>query len=103
MPGGDWFQPGADGFGRPDVRVQLETDDGAVILLHYTGLVEANAAFKRAAQSGGQTDFADHYMRMAFTFNTGAPKYLWLNQSIFVGDGRLAGPSEIEYRIYRLT
>jgi hypothetical protein len=29
VPGGDWFQLGPDGFGRPDVRVQLETDDGA--------------------------------------------------------------------------
>ena len=38
MPGGDWYRPGADGFGRPDVRVQFITDDDAVILLHYNGL-----------------------------------------------------------------
>jgi hypothetical protein len=31
MPGGDWYRPGVDGFGRPDVRVQFLTDDDAVI------------------------------------------------------------------------
>jgi hypothetical protein len=32
---------GTDGFGRPDVRVQFQTEDGATVLLQYTGLVQA--------------------------------------------------------------
>jgi hypothetical protein len=32
---------GSDGFSRPDVQVQFLTDGSALILLHYTGLVQA--------------------------------------------------------------
>jgi len=103
MPGGDWNRVSSDRFGRPDVRVQFVTHDGAVILLHYTGLVERTDAFNSAAESGGETAWEDQYMRMFMTFDTGAPRYLWLNQSLFIAEGRLAGPAEIEYAIYRLA
>ena len=103
MPGGDWFLVGTDRFGRPDVRVQFVTDDEAIILLHYTGLVERTAAFVKAAEDGAQTQWPDQYMRMAMSFDTGADRYQWLNQSLFVARGRLAGPAQIEYEIYRVT
>jgi Protein of unknown function (DUF3237) len=103
MPGGDWFAPGADGFGRPDVRLQFVTDDGAVILLHYTGLVHMTDAFAQAAEAGAETRFEDVTMRMAMTFDTGASQYAWLNQSLFIAEGRLAGKDRLEYRVYRVT
>jgi hypothetical protein len=102
MPGGDWYSVGADGFGRPDVRVQFVTDDGAIILLHYTGLVEVNDTFSAAAEAKRETRWADQYMRMTMTFDTGAEKYDWLNKSLFIAEGRLAGPDQIEYAIYRV-
>ena len=42
-------------------------------------------------------------MRMAMTFDTGAARYAWLNQSLFVAEGRLAGVGELEYQIYRIA
>jgi hypothetical protein len=102
MPGGDWMVYGSDSFGRPNVRVQLVTDDRALILLHYTGLVERTEVFTAAAEAGRETDWQDQYMRMAMTFDTGAQKYEWLNQSLFVARGRLVGKNEIEYDIYRV-
>lgn len=102
MPGGDWYNVSADGFGRPDVRVQLITDDGEVILLHYTGLVEQTEVFKTAAAAGSETSWNDQYMRMMMNFDTGAEKYAWLNKSLFIAEGRLTGPAEIEYAIYRV-
>jgi hypothetical protein len=103
MPGGDWYRPGADGFGRPDVRVQFITDDDVVILLHYTGLVEMNETFAKAAEVGNATRFEDHYMRMAMRFEAGASNYAWLDQHLFVAEGRLTGKDRIDYRIYRVT
>ena len=41
-------------------------------------------------------------MRMHMRFETGADNYCWLNESLFIAEGRLAGPKEIEYRIYRV-
>jgi hypothetical protein len=102
MPGGDWHIMGSDRFGRPDVRVQFLTEDGAPILLRYTGLVERTPTFNQAAESGGSTDFDDQYMRMFMTFDTGAERYAWLNEHLFVARGRLAGPEEIEYEIFRV-
>jgi hypothetical protein len=61
----------SDRFGRLDVRVQLESDDGGLILLHYTGLVERTDAFQTAAEANRATDWEDQYMRFAMTFDTG--------------------------------
>jgi hypothetical protein len=103
MPGGDWFLASDDGFGRPDVRVQLITDDGELILLHYTGLVELTDSLTNAAENDLATRWDDQYMRFVFSFEAGAEPYQWLNQSLFVGRGRLVGANELEYEIYRVT
>jgi Protein of unknown function (DUF3237) len=102
MPGGDWNVPSTDRFGRPDVRVQLVTHDGALILLHYTGLVERSEQFVNAAKENRATEWSDQYMRMHMHFDTGAPAYAWLNESLFVAEGRIHGTNEIEYAIYRV-
>ena len=102
LPGGDWMLVSDDGFWRPDVRVQFVTDDGATILLHYTGLVEQTEKFKSAAANANSTEWDDQYMRMIFHFDTGTTKYAWLNQSVFVGRGRLAVGNQIEYEIYKV-
>jgi hypothetical protein len=101
-PGGDWMEVSADGFWRPDVRLQLRADDGAVILMHYTGLVEQTEEFKSAASDDRETDWDDQYMRMVVAFEAGDP-YRWLNESIFVARGRILGTGRVEYTIYRVT
>lgn len=103
MPGGDWMLVSEDGFWRPDVRVQFMTDDGAVVLLRYHGLVEQTERFKAAAEGDSATDWDEVNMRMAMRFDTGDPRYQWLNRSLFLAEGRLLGTGHIEYRIYRVT
>jgi Protein of unknown function (DUF3237) len=102
MPGGDWMRIGQDGLWRPDVRVQFATDDGVTVLLHYSGLVKPNPRFTRAAADGAATSFDDQYLRQVMRFETGDPRYLWITQEIYVAEGRLAGPSELEYDVYTL-
>ena len=68
-----------DGFWRPDVRSQFVTNDGAVILMAYTGLVEQTEAFKQAAEADRETDWSDQYMRLSVVFETGSHRYTWLN------------------------
>ena len=103
MPGGDWYSASPDGYGRPDVRVQLVTDDGALILMHYTGLVEQTEAFVRAASNDEPTSWDDQYMRFAVTFDTGAERYRWLNQNLFVARGHILGTTQLKYEIYRVV
>jgi hypothetical protein len=101
--GGDWMAMSPDGFWRPDVRAQFVTDDGAVVLMHYTGLVEQTEAFAAAAEADRPTEWNDQYMRLAIRFDTGDPRYAWLNASLFVAAGRLLGTGRIEYAVFRLT
>ena len=55
-----------------------------------------------ALQTGLATDFGQQYMRMSPQFETGDEKFGWLNQHLFVAEGRLAAEKEIEYKIYRV-
>jgi hypothetical protein len=101
--GGDWLLAGSDGFGRLDVRVQIETDDGAFVYIQYHGLIEINEKIQAAMASSEGTDFSDQYFRITPRFETGDPRYAWLNQSVFVGEGRFYPGFGVEYRVYRVT
>jgi hypothetical protein len=92
-----------DGFWRPDVHLPFVAEDGATILTHYTGLVEQTEAVRKAAEANRPTAWHDQYMRLMMNFDAGAPRYRWLNTSLFVARGRLLGTGHIEYECYRLT
>ncbi len=100
--GGDWLLVGADGWGRVDVRAQLLTDDGAAIYAYYCGLLEMNDKVQSAISGASETDFSDQYFRTTPRFETGDPRYAWMNQNIFVGEGRVRQGPMVEYKVYRL-
>ena len=102
MPGIDWFTPYPNGYGRPHVRLPFHTNDGALVLLEYRGIVEASKAFLRAVEEDTPTQWEDQYMRMALTFDTASPRYQWLVDSLFIARGRLLGSKSIEYDVYRV-
>jgi len=102
MPGVDWYTPYPQGFGRPHVRLALRTDDGAVVLLEYHGIVQASRAFTHAVELNTSTQWSDQYMRMALTFDTSSERYAWLMESLFIARGRLLGAKAIEYDVYRV-
>jgi hypothetical protein len=103
MPGTDWVRLGVDGIRRQDLRVQLMTEDGTTILMTYnTGVIRSTEIFLQALAEGKQTSWSDQHMRIVPEFIVGSGQYSWLDQNLFVGEGRLAGPKEIEYAIYRI-
>ena len=105
-PGSDWMLVGSDGFMRMDVRIQIETEDGAVLCAHYFGPAEANDMLGRAVAACSPTEFSDQSIRTHWILETGDPRYDWVNQGVFVGEGRLrpASPGVLgfEHRVYRL-
>ena len=86
-PGGDWLTRRPDGTGRLDVRVTLRTDDGAAILMTYRGIT-------RPTESGTS-------IRTAPLFETGDPRYAWLNAVQAVGVGGREGTA-VSYDVYAL-
>jgi hypothetical protein len=103
MPGTDWIRLGSDGIRRPDLRAQLTSDDGELILFRYElALIRSSRRFLAALASGEATTFDEQYMRIAPQFEVGAGRYAWLGESLFLGRGRLTGPNAIAYEIYRV-
>jgi len=99
----DWFLTTPDGVGHMDVRATLQTDDGANILLHYQG-VHVNTPTSGAKFSKGEViDYGDSYWISALFFETGDPRYAWLNNIVAVGQARLDPKSGwIEQRDYQV-
>ena len=85
--GGDWVTIRDDGTFRLDVRLALETHDGAVILMTYNGI---------GRRIDGHT-----VVRAAPTFETGDDRYEWLNgiQAVASGETNEEG---VTYDVYAL-
>jgi hypothetical protein len=103
LPGGaDWLLVDADGVGRLDVRIALETEDGARIYVQYFGVLVINEVIKAALKRGGSSEYGDTYFMTQPRFETGDARYAWLNRLMAVGEGRVR-PSAVEYRIFALV
>ncbi|HUC37822.1 MAG TPA: DUF3237 domain-containing protein [Acidimicrobiales bacterium] len=100
--GGDWLLVGPDGWGRLDVRGQLQTYDGALLYVTYGGVLEMNEKVMAAMTSTDETTFDDQYFRTTPRLETGDERYAWVNQTIFAARGRVAAKG-VEYEVYRVT
>jgi hypothetical protein len=100
--GGDWILAGPDGFGRIDVRLQIQTDDGAYIYAQYFGLLEINALVAQALFTGSGTRYEDQYFRTTPRLETGDPRYEWVNRTVFVARGHAIEGRGVEYEVYRV-
>lgn len=101
--GADWVLAGPDGYGRLDVRATMRTHDGAFIYVQYFGVIEYTDATLAAVAGERSSDFGDHYFRTAPRLETGDERYAWVNQTLFVADGRVHTGPGVEYRVYRVT
>lgn len=88
LPGGaDWLMLRADGVMTLDVRLVLQTHDGAMIGLTYRGLRHGPKEVMERMGRGEATDPASYYFRTTGSFETAAPAYAWLNRIWAIGTG----------------
>lgn len=95
LPGGaDWTLLRSDGVLELDLRITLETDDGALIQMTSFGLRHGPPEVIAALGRGEPVDASGYYFRTTPRFETGHPKYAFLNRllAIAAGDRRPAGP-----------
>lgn len=86
-PGGaDWITQ-VSGHSSLDVRITLETDDGDLVYMTYTGIV-------RAGEDG-------LYWRVRPVFHTASETYDWLNDFVFVGKSKQV-EGKVAYDIFRI-
>ena len=74
--GGDWTVKRADGVVELDLRITLETDDGALVQMTFEGIRDDGAP-------------GAPYFRTLPRFETAAPKYAYLNRLLAVGTGEI--------------
>jgi hypothetical protein len=101
--GADWILACPDGHGRLDVRATIHTDDGAHIYMQYFGVIEYTDAVLNAIGGGRASEFEEHYFRITPRLETGDERYAWVNQTVFVGEGRVHPGPMVEYRVHRVT
>ena len=85
LPGGsDWTVKRSDGIIELDLRITLETDDGALIHMTFEGIRDDGAP-------------GAPYFRTAPRFETSETKYSFLNRMLAVGAGeiRTDGPVHV--------
>jgi hypothetical protein len=92
--GGDWTLLRGDDVLELDLRVTLQTDDSALIHMRSFGLRHGPPDVLAALAHGELVDPTTYYFRTRPRFETGHPKYAFLNRLLAVssGDRRPTGP-----------
>jgi hypothetical protein len=92
--GSDWTLLRSDNVLELDLRLTLETDDGASIGMTSFGFRHGPPEVLAALARGESVDPSKYYFRTAPRFETSAPQYAFLNRVIAIatGDRRATGP-----------
>ena len=84
--GADWITQ-VSGHSSLDVRITLETENGAIIYMTYKGVV-----------ARGDSGL---YWRVTPVFNTASEEYDWLNHKVFVGKSKQV-EGKVAYDIFEI-
>ena len=82
----DWLQVSPEGFGTLDVKLTLETDDGALVHVTYSGRLQ----------------FETMAVYSTPLFHTGDERYLWLNKIQGAAKGTFQPDGTLIYEIFEL-
>jgi hypothetical protein len=85
--GNDWQLLRSDGSVLLDVRLNLKTDDGALISMSYKGLRAGPSEVLKRVDAGEAVDPSTYYFRTNPLFETASAKYGWLNDLLAIGAG----------------
>jgi hypothetical protein len=94
LGGGDWTLLRSDGVLELDLRVTLQTDDGALVHMTSFGLRHGPPEVLAALARGDRVDPSTYYFRTTPRFETADARYAFLNRMLTVssGDRRADGP-----------
>jgi len=87
----DWLIVAPDGTGLIDIRLTLETEDGALIYVTYPGRRDFTAV---------EQDI-DAPVYIAPQFETSDSRYAWLNKILAIGKGTMEGDARV-YEIFEV-
>ena len=102
IPGGaDWPTVYPGGVLKFDARWSFETTDGALVYVQNTGIRRASLQIHERLDRNELVDPKLVYFRTAPVFETAAPGYEWIAQSLFIASGR-RGANALELDVYEV-
>ena len=102
LPGGaDYQVMRSDGITDLHARYVIETEDNNLIYVENTGIRYGPPELMERLRRGEPVDPALIYFRSSPRFETAAPAYEWLMQSLFICSGARF-PDRVELRIFRV-
>lgn len=99
--GSDLLITRADGAFQQDVRLVLQTADGAPILMTYRGVRHSSPEIAARIARGEHVAPTDYYLRTVPFFETASPKYDWLNRIVAVSVGERL-PNGASYEVFEI-
>jgi hypothetical protein len=99
--GSDWLLQRADGSFQLDVRLMLQTDDGALVGMSYRGVRHASPEVAARLARGEKVDRGQYYLRTTPFFETADARYAWINHVIAVGMGDRR-PDGVVYDVFEV-
>ena len=85
--GSDWQRVQPDGSLRLDCRLVLETTQGELIAMTYSGVRAGPAEVLAKLASGAPVPADEYYLRVQPAFATSSSRHAWLNTIVAVGEG----------------
>jgi hypothetical protein len=105
---GTVFPVGADfqtirpnGFTELEAKYAFETEDGAIVYIENIGIRFGPKQLLDRIAKGETVDPAQIYFRSVPKFETGAEKYRWLMENLFVGVGA-RHPDRVEIDVHQV-
>lgn len=99
--GSDWAVVNATGMLELNVRLVIETHDGALINCEYHGVRHGSKEAMARLSAGEYVDYRDMYFRIAPRFDTADSRYQWLNGMLTIGIGERL-PEGPRYHIHEI-
>jgi hypothetical protein len=91
----------SDGFTELEAKYGFETDDGAVVYVANTGIRFGPKNLIDRIANGEMVDPSLIYFRSVPKFETGAAKYRWLMENLFIGVG-VRRPDRVEIDVHQV-
>ena len=102
VPGGaDWPTVHSDGVLKFDARWTIETTDTALIYEQNTGIRRTSMEAHDRLDRNEAVDSQLVYFRTAPVFETTAPAYRWMTQSLFLATGK-RGSGTLDLDVYQV-
>jgi len=99
--GADFQTIRPNGLTELEAKYAFETDDGAIVYIEYVGIRFGPKELLDRIAKGWNVDPALIYFRSVPKFETGAEKYRWLMENLFVGVGA-RHPDRVEIDVHQV-